>query len=276
MIVTARVQPTPEIPAPPLLDRAIIALNALGFYVLKLIWPASLGIDYGQRPDVLVHRALLWVAVIAASAIGFAVGFTRSRWLAGAGLVFAIALLPTLGLTPFVFQWLSTVADRYAYLALLGPAIALAMLASEIRRPAVAWACAIVLLALAGRSFVQAGVWRDGVTLMRHALTINLDSPVAHNQIGDALFRAGDIPGAQTHFAHAVRVCPDYLIARDNLAVTLMRQGRNAEALELMRRTLAMKQALPPAIAQPTDEDLERIAAVERALAATTTKPARR
>src|SRR4051812_15931390 len=110
---------------------------------------------------------------------------------------------------------------------------------------------------------------------MRHALAVNPDSPVAHNQLGDVLYRVNDVAGAQEHFARAVRVRPDYLMARDNLAVTLARQGRHAEALELMKQTLAMRRALPPAIAQPTDQDLERIAAVEAFIARSTTAPTR-
>jgi Flp pilus assembly protein TadD len=185
-------------------------------------------------------------------------------------MLFVIALAPTMGLKPFVFQWLSTVADRYAYLAMLGPAIAVAMLADEYRaRPAVAWICATVLILLAGRSLVQGGVWRDRSTLMCHALLVNPDSPLAHNHVGDELFRYGDIPDAEKHFVRAVELAPTYLSARDNLAVTLLRQGRHREALQLLEATLAMKEALPSVLAQPTDQDLKMIAAARKALAAT-------
>src|SRR5205823_4067631 len=127
MYVTALAQPTPEIRTPPMPDRFLIALNALGFYIIKLVCPIVLGIDYGQRPEVLLHRVLL----VSAVATGVLVAIARRRWLVAAALIFVIALLPTLGLKPFVFQWLSTVADRYAYLALLGVAIAAAVALAE-------------------------------------------------------------------------------------------------------------------------------------------------
>jgi hypothetical protein len=279
MYVTATVQPTPEIPTPPLDDRLLIAANSVGFYVRKLFWPATLGIDYGLRPDAMLWRALLIFAIVPACAIAF----SGSRWLLASAVLFVIALAPTMGLRPFVFQWLSTVADRYAYLALLGPAIAVAMLVSEYRsRPAVVWACAAVLALLGGRSFVQAGVWRDRSTLMHHALSVNPDSPLALNHVGDELFKSGDLPAAEDHFVRAVRLAPTYLSARDNLAVTLLNEGRHREALRLLQETVAMKQALPPVLTQPIDRDLKMIAAAERALAAThpmthpTTMPTRR
>jgi hypothetical protein len=264
MYVTATVQPTPEIATPPLDDRLLVAANALGFYVRKLLWPRTLGIDYGLRPDVMLPRALLIFAIVPACAIAF----TGSRWLIAAAVLFAIGVAPTLGLKPFVFQWLSTVADRYAYLALLGPAVAVAMIVTEFRhRAVVLWGCALVLVLLGARSFVQAGVWRDRSALMHHALIVNPDSPVALNHVGDELFRAGDIASAEHYFARAVEVWPSYLSARDNLAVALMREGRNREALDLLWQTVAMKKALPAVIAQPIDRDVEMLGAARRALA---------
>ena len=70
-----------------------------------------------------------------------------------------------LGLVPFHFQRISTVADRYLYLAMLGPAVALAW-----------WACRFPLrhvlgVAVAGSvglgtlSCLQAAYWCDGRTL---------------------------------------------------------------------------------------------------------------
>jgi hypothetical protein len=88
MAVTAHVQPTPEIPTPPLDDRLLVAANSLGFYVRKLLWPATLGIDYGLKPEAMLWRALLIFAIVPACAVAF----TGSRWLIAAALLFAIAL----------------------------------------------------------------------------------------------------------------------------------------------------------------------------------------
>jgi hypothetical protein len=52
-------------------------------------------------------------------------------WLIVAFAVFVVALLPVLGLTPFNVQMISTVTDRYLYLAMLAPALAVAFLMRE-------------------------------------------------------------------------------------------------------------------------------------------------
>jgi Flp pilus assembly protein TadD len=179
--------------------------------------------------------------------------------------VFVLGLLPVLGLTPFVFQWLSTVADRYVYLSMLGPAMAIAFVASEIRRPTVRYAIAALLVVLAARSFVQAGVWKDTPTLMRHTLAINPNSPASNNILGDQIFRGGDVASARPHFEHAVNVAPQYLSARDNLASALMLEGRIDDAIALMKQTLALRRGLPAPLRQPIEPDLARLAAAERA-----------
>src|SRR2546430_17715385 len=43
-----------------------------------------------------------------------------------------VRLLPVLGLVPFGYQDISTVADRYAYPAMIGPALAVALLAEKL------------------------------------------------------------------------------------------------------------------------------------------------
>jgi len=88
-------------------------------------------------------------------------------WLTAAG-VWIAWLLPVLGLVPFVFQRISTVADRYAYLALLGPALALSWWltrcadSSSRRGSRLALVLTAVLLIACGLwSYRQAGFWRS-------------------------------------------------------------------------------------------------------------------
>lgn len=266
MLVTSWAQPTPEMTAPPVVSRVLIAGNALGFYLVKLFWPVGLGVDYGLRPDLFVRSAYLIATIVVAAAVVA----SRKRWLMASAAVFAIALTPTLGLKPFVFQWVSTVADRYAYIALLGPAMAVAILLCEMRQKPVAWIATAVMVALALLSNAQARVWRDNRSLMTHALRINPDSAPANAHIGDLLVREGKFAEAHDRFATAVRVSPGYLNARDNLAGTLAVMKRYDEALALMKQTLAMKEALPAAIRPSTERDRAMIERVERLRGGTT------
>jgi lipoprotein NlpI len=59
------------------------------------------------------------------------------------------------------------------------------------------------------------------------ALRIKPDYEKAHNNLGVALFRKGDIEGAISHFREAVRINPDYVYAKNNLKKALMMQQQN-------------------------------------------------
>ena len=73
-------------------------------------------------------------------------------------------LLPVLGLIPFDFQHYSTVADRYAYLAMLGPAIALAW---GLTRPMPAMTNQAAATKMTGASRVPARRAASGAALER-------------------------------------------------------------------------------------------------------------
>ena len=99
-------------------------------------------------------------------------------------------MLPVLGLVVFEFQNYSTVADRYMYLAMLGPAMAVAFLVARWRRPAVT--VVLVLIALAGfKTWTQIHVWRDTHTLFGHVMRINPTSLGAHKALAFSLAHEG-------------------------------------------------------------------------------------
>jgi hypothetical protein len=103
-------------------QRPFIAGDALAFYLYKTFVPIDLCVDYGRTPPWVMSHA--WGYVAWAIPVGLLVVCYRYRerrpltWLGA--LMFVTFLLPTLGLVPFAYQAYSTVADRYAYLALIG------------------------------------------------------------------------------------------------------------------------------------------------------------
>src|SRR5207244_2671576 len=102
--------------------------------------------------------------------------------------IFVAGLIPTLGLATFDFQAYSTVADRYAYIAMLGAALIAAGTVARFGVRAIA-AWGVVLVILAGLSWKQVWVWRDTRTVAAHTLAVNPGSWVAHKIVGYALMR---------------------------------------------------------------------------------------
>lgn len=154
--------------------RPLVPLDAIGFYVIKLFAPVRLASDYGRSPQWLVGHPLAWstcLIPLAISAFAWRKR-TRIRWLLAAFGVFVAGLLPSIGIVPFDFQHYSTVADRYLYIAMLGPAIAVTFLILRFQRIAAGLAIAALAL-LSTLSIIQLSYWRDEWHLMAHTLDVN-------------------------------------------------------------------------------------------------------
>lgn len=255
VLVTRAVQPAQLVAVAPGL-RPLVALDALSFYLWKMLIPLHLLPDYGRTPGWLAaHPGMLRFTWIGAASIALLciVLWRRWRWPAVAFAVFALSLLPVLGLTVFAYQRFSTVADRYAYLALLGPAIAIAsVLAARPSRPKFIVAAAVALV-FACLSFWQTRYWSDTAILFEHTLEVSPDSPEAHYALGHYYgekaqeeLASGNAEIAQSRFEQALAhdravlaTHPDDVKSRFNIANLLLRFGRNSEAVDDYRRALS-------------------------------------
>ncbi len=211
IVITQAQQPLAAlefVPSPA--ERVIVAGHTLAFYAAKIVWPFGLAAIYDYTPQrvVMIPGAALF-AIIPFAAVGllwFAWRPTRWRPLAVAGGIWLAAIAPVLGLVSFNFQNISTVADRYLYLAMLGPALAVAWFIAQRDtwragvRSAVFCGCGLLLLALSILAHRQCTHWRDDVALWTHTLEVNQGSIIAHGHLGSALALRGDTEAALAHF----------------------------------------------------------------------------
>ena len=207
-IIARRVQIVGDVPAVSLIARPIVALDAIAMHLYHLCVPL-LAADYGLTPVQLLTSPRRWWTWLIPVAIAIAVWRSRDRALIGGAALFVVALSPNLGLAPFQFQVYSTVADRYAYPAMLGIAIVVArllILSAERfslgkvgRRAAVALGLLLVV-GMCIRSFKQCATWTDAGSLWSHTLSVNASSPLAHNNLGASLMASGDLRAAMAHF----------------------------------------------------------------------------
>jgi len=166
----------------PLLSRPLIALDAYGFYIRKLVFPFLLCATYPNQPaEVLkTHSYLLslWVPFVVLAALWFTK--LRIKTVTVGILIFFISLLPVSGLTSFISQNQSTVFDRYLYLPMLGPAFVLAAFSESHWRSkrGIITLAGLALLGLA--SSFQTRVWADTYSLFSHALRVNPENDTSH------------------------------------------------------------------------------------------------
>jgi tetratricopeptide (TPR) repeat protein len=230
MAVTHAVQPTFTDPVP-WLQRPLVAMDALAFYLGKLFWPVALNADYGRTPHAVLASGwghITWLAPLAAAGIAGALR-RRAPAIATGLAVFAIVFLPVLGLLPFAYQQYSTVADRYASLALLGPALAVAALAASWRPPAVAVGFVVTTL-LAVASFAQTRVWANSVALYDHCVALNPQSPGCNNNLGVLLLEQGKAQDATKHFLAAIQSKGDFPGIYSNLGDAYTATGSYSDA----------------------------------------------
>jgi tetratricopeptide (TPR) repeat protein len=218
--------------------RIVLSVYGLAFYVLKSLWPLGLSPLYQLPVEVTwLHFALVIGASLAAVLL-------RRRWpaLLAAWAAYVVTVLPVAGLFQNGPQ---VVADRYAYLGCLGLAL-LAGAAAAWRwrgRAAVRVLAAAWLLALGALTWQQAGVWRDSVSLWRHAVGVATASRAAHTNLANAYALERRIPEALAHYGVAldqsVYKAPYHMAMAD----LLEQAGSHGLALE---HALAALRATPP------------------------------
>ncbi len=230
---------------PSIAQRTLVAADALGFYVWKLVMPYSLALDYGRSPrHVLAQmggwRLVLPVAVSIAGFIAAATAFFRPArqrtWCAIVSCgwtIFVFSLVPVLGLVPFEYQDFSTVADRYMYVSMFGAAMVVWGLAIQVRKRPVALAtlAIVVVTTLAVSTFRQASRWRSTETLFAHTLTINRSSYLAHYSIAAEKMGTGRLDEGIRDTRLALAIKPDFLPALVALGTALLEKGLYEDAI---------------------------------------------
>ena len=162
MILTKFLQSGETLLHVPYWQRPLVACDALAFYLCKIVWPATLAIDYGRRPLVIFQQGwAYWTWLLpAALAVALLLFRRRARVVIAGALVFLAPLCPVLGLLQFDFQGFSSVADRYLYLSLVGAAICFAWAVQRTGSIGLI-AAGLLLTLLVGRSWFQTGYWHD-------------------------------------------------------------------------------------------------------------------
>jgi tetratricopeptide (TPR) repeat protein len=234
----------------PLWARPLIAGDTVAFYLAKLAVPFWLGPDYGRAPEWVLAQWWCWLTGPVPWGLAVWLWYKRTRvpWLVAAAGVLVAGLLPVLGLVPFAFQAYSTVADRYMYSAMLGPAVALAVAIvqmaqglTHVRQRWLVIACVGLLGVLGVRSAWQAHYWHDTEALFEHELAVHPGSFIAHTTLGLVMAEHNRLPEAIHYYTEAIRLWPRNSQARYNLGNALRRQGKLQEAIEQYLEVLRLQ-----------------------------------
>lgn len=252
-------QPAIGVISVPIWARPLIVGDSLSFYLYKLLLPISLGIDYGRRPQVVMHQPWFYVAWLIPVIIALLLWrVRRSRpILVAAACLFFVAASPTLGWTRFLFQYFSTVADHYLYVAMLGPALAVGWLLTRTRAQWAYGLCAALVVAYGVLSALQASTWKSDETLFTQTVANNPKSFAGYNNLGHMYYtvaqQASDprerdslLKSAADCFHQAIVNNPEYPDAHFNFALTLAVHGDVEDAINEIKESLELRKKMPP------------------------------
>jgi len=230
------VQPMESLALPARLATAVLGTVT---YLRQAFWPTGLCFFY-PHPALVAGGVFepfgwrVWLALIALVAVTLVAWRLHARHpclLVGWGW-FLVMLLPVVGIVQVGSQFC---ADRYAYLPLLGPTIALVFLGREIagglRLARAAFGFGLGIAALdAAVAYRQIGTWRDSSTLAARALGVTDRNYVAHEHMGLWLQRKGELEAAKEHYLAALESAPYLPSSHQDLGAVHALLGQRAEA----------------------------------------------
>jgi Flp pilus assembly protein TadD len=228
----------------PFTTRLANALVSYGTYPVKMLWPFDLSVIY-PYPEVIAPGKMIASAFFLSAMTAVAV-FRAKRlpYLVTGWFWYLGTLLPVSGLVQVGSQ---SMADRYAYVPLLGIFIMIAWGLADfagkgLKDGAVRTLLPVLLLmALAVRTWFQIPCWQNSSTLFSHAVEVTRGNYIAHYHLGTSLLGEGKKDEAIGHFRKAAQIKPNYEPAYNSIGVALQLEGRFPEALISYRMALAIK-----------------------------------
>lgn len=215
---------------------------AYAMYLWKMIWPARLAPMYPHPGDSLAAWQVATAALILIAITGFVLRSRDCRYLPAGWFWFVGTLVPVIG---FVQIGDAAMADRYAYIPLIGVFIMIAFgLADWAEQKKLGWYAAIpavvVILVLALATHRQIGYWQSSYDLWSHTLAVTENNFVAEDNLGGALILEGKEEDAHPHFEAAARINPRDPMSRSNLGTYFQTHNQMREAIAEYQAAIAL------------------------------------
>lgn len=239
------------------LENAVVSYLS---YISKTLWPTRLCVFY-PHPNTRYHLTqidlahppseqwsflAIFIAGVALVAISWCAWNWRKRlpWVFTGWFWYLGTLVPVIGIIQVGMQ---AMADRYTYIPLIGLFIGVvwsAALCSARRprvQPALLGLTAALWVACGLVTHLQAGYWRDDMTLFEHAWSVTTNNAVAECHVGAGLANQGQFDPAERRFKAALIDDPFFYFAHLSLGSLYEAEGHANEAVQEYLSTLKLR-----------------------------------
>ena len=224
--------------------RVANALHSYAIYIFKTFLPFGLAVYYPLTANSISYWKSA-LALIFLTSVGVAAWLQRkirSYFIVG-WLWFLGTLVPVIGIVQVGDQ---AMADRYAYLPLIGIFVVMVWGAHDIllsRGASVATRSVITVCALGALSLLtlqQVDYWRDSETIWTRALTVTHGDLQVEKQLANAYVVMGDGDKAMPHLEHIAQMDPKDTTIHVNLGACYAAQGRSQEAAQEFEKVVQL------------------------------------
>ena len=225
----------------PPISRLMNVFLAYTLYLKKFFIPTDLAFYY-PYPSSFHLGAVIFTAAVFIAMTAWVIQERRCRpYLLVGWSWFVVMLLPVIGIVQVGFQ---SMADRYAYLPMVGLLIMIAWGVPEIL--ARIYIHRVILLSLTGlviaaaviASRQQLATWRDSYTLAQRAFAVTEENHMAHLLMGNIMYERKNLEGAAFHYREALRDRPHASEIHNNLGNVYFSQGRYDAAFAAYEQAL--------------------------------------
>ena len=233
------------------LENAIVCYS---LYIVKAFWPARLAVLY-PYPHAVQSWKVLASGLFLVTVTALVIKYRKHRYLPVGWFWYLGTMVPMIGLLQVGNQ---AMADRYAYLPLLGIFVMVVWGVADLARvdilmrmrqelhrasPKLVGAVAVsavAVLALAAMTRVQLSYWSDDLRLWTHTLSVTPANFVAENNVGATLGQRGRYDEAIVHMRTASALAPDDPVSQLNLGVYAQQHGDVRQAVARYRTALQL------------------------------------
>jgi len=224
--------------------RVANALVAYVAYMGKMLVPTHLAIFYPYPGSILATWQIGGSALLLLCVTVLVVWVLRRPYLTVGWLWYLGTLVPVIGLVQVGLQ---SMADRYTYIPLIGLFIVIAWGTPELvarwryQKTALAVLTGVLVAGLMIMTFAQVAIWKNDITLFKHATEVTKNNWWAHYNLGLALAERGEPGRAFENFEESLRIKPQRPDTLMNLGVIHAKRGNLDEAVGYFLRVLEIQ-----------------------------------